>query len=249
MDWRVIPFSLNSAHMNMALDEAVLNAVADGTSPPTIRFYGWSPSAVSIGYFQSLEHEVDTAYCRRNGIDIVRRQTGGGAVFHQQDGEITYSVIAPQEIFPAGIVDSYREVCAGIIRGLEKLGITAEFRPINDICVHGRKISGNAQTRRKGVLLQHGTILYRLDLNAMFSSLKVSAEKLRDKSIKSPEDRVTCILRENPKLTFDKAYHALLDGFAQDKSWDLGDFTETELADAARLSRNKYASSEWTFWR
>lgn len=249
MEWRVIPFSPNNAQMNMALDEAVLNAVADGISPPTIRFYGWAPSAVSIGYFQSLEQEVDTKYCHANGIDVVRRQTGGGAVFHQEGGEITYSVIAPQEIFPAGIVDSYREICTGIIRGLERLGMSAEFRPINDVCINSRKISGNAQTRRKGVLLQHGTILYSLDLNTMFSSLKVSVEKLRDKSIKSPADRVTCILRENPSMQFDKVYHALLEGFTCNKQWDLGYFTKSELADAVRLSKNKYASSEWTFWR
>ncbi|MCX8206048.1 MAG: lipoate--protein ligase family protein [Candidatus Micrarchaeota archaeon] len=247
--WRVLPHSVQNAYLNMALDEAILNSVADGASPPTIRFYGWSPSAVSIGYFQSISDEVDTKYCNAHSIDIVRRQTGGGAVFHQEGGEITYSIIAPQEMFPAGIIDSYREICGGIVRGLGKLGITAEFRPINDITVHGRKISGNAQTRKKGVLLQHGTVLYTLNLPKMFTALKVSVEKLKDKSIKSPEDRVTCITRENPKITAESAYKALLEGFTDGKDWELGAPTPLEEAEANRLSKNKYLSNEWVFWR
>ena len=155
--WRIIDYTENDAFMNMAIDEAVSEAVGSGESLPTIRFYGWKPSAVSIGYFQSLDKEVDIASCERAGVDIVRRRTGGGAVYHDMVGEITYSVIAPEALFPKDILASYREICGWIIDSLAILGIKAEFKPINDIVVGNKKISGNAQTRRGGVLLQHGT--------------------------------------------------------------------------------------------
>ena len=167
VEWRVIPLEENTAFKNMALDEAVSNAVASGESLPTIRFYGWGPSAVSIGYFQSLEKEVRLQECEKLGVDIVRRRTGGGAVYHDNQGEITYSVIAPQEYFPQDIIESYHVICGWIIDALNHLELHAEFKPINDIILNGKKVSGNAQTRRNGILLQHGTILYDLDPKKM----------------------------------------------------------------------------------
>ena len=143
----------------MAVDEAIAAGIAAGTSPPTIRFYTWKPCAVTIGYFQCLRDEVDREACSSKGIDVVRRRTGGGAVYHDEHGEITYSVIAPESYFSKDIRASYREICGGIIGGLGRLGIAAEFRPINDVVVNGRKISGSAQTRRQGILTQHGTVL------------------------------------------------------------------------------------------
>src|SRR3989344_3027262 len=163
MKWRVIPASERPGAMNMALDEAVSEGVKAGTAPPTIRFYSWNPSCVSIGYFQSIEEEVNLPECESRGVDVVRRITGGGAVYHDRNGEITYSVIAPQEMFPAGIIDSYKVICGWIIGGLSELGVQAEFKPINDVIADGKKISGNAQTRRGGVLHQLGTVLYDLD--------------------------------------------------------------------------------------
>ena len=104
--WRIIPLETNTAAMNMAIDEAIREEVARGTSPPTIRFYQWNPSAVSIGYFQSLQDEVAMDACQAQRVDVVRRQTGGGAVYHDFQGEITYSVIAPEVLFPRGIIES-----------------------------------------------------------------------------------------------------------------------------------------------
>jgi lipoate-protein ligase A len=167
LKWRIIDFTENDAFMNMAIDEAVSESVAAG-GPPTIRFYGWNPDAVSIGYFQSLEKEVDTARCAAEGVDVVRRRTGGGAVYHDHAGEITYSVIAKETLFPKDILASYRLICGWVMDSLALIGISPEFKPINDIIVNGKKISGNAQTRRNGVLLQHGTILYSLDVDRMF---------------------------------------------------------------------------------
>lgn len=249
MLWRVIPISSQPAALNMALDEAVCNAIAKGESGPTIRFYTWSPSAVTIGYFQELEREVDVEYCRQNGFDFVRRRTGGGAVFHDSGGEITYSVLAPEKMFPKGIIESYKVICGWIIDGLRGIGIDAEFRPINDIVANGKKISGNAQTRREGVLQQHGTILYRLDADTMFRCLKVSDAKIRDKMIATAKERVTCIREINKGISFDEASTSLMGTFCAGKKFSFGTFSKGELADAARLAKEKYSSREWNYWR
>src|SRR3989338_1792208 len=112
--WRIIPLTINNAFMNMAIDEAISESVANGAAP-TIRFYRWLPSAVSIGYFQSLHDEVNIEKCNELGLHIVRRRTGGGAVYHDYDGEITYSVIAPEKLFPRGIRESYQVICSWIV--------------------------------------------------------------------------------------------------------------------------------------
>lgn len=246
--WRVIPLGTNTAAMNMAIDEAVSNAVAKGESAPTIRFYRWKPSAVSIGYFQSLEDEVSIEECGRLGVDFVRRRTGGGAVYHDYEGEVTYSVIGPEGIFPKDITKSYREICGWIISGLSRLGIAAEFKPINDIIAGGKKVSGNAQTRRGGVLLQHGTLLYDLDVRKMFSLLKVSREKISDKMIAAVEERVTCVKKQKD-CSLEDAYKAMLEGFTDGKKWAFGQLSEKEAADAKRLSETRYSNREWNFRR
>jgi lipoate-protein ligase A len=191
--WRLIPFQVNSAALNMAIDESISEGIAQGSSPPTIRFYGWSPSAVTIGCFQSMDREVDTARCQELGVHFVRRRTGGGAVYHDERGEITYSIIAPEDWMGEDILFSYREICGKIVEALDRLGIPSEFQPINDILVHGKKISGSAQTRRNGVFLQHGTLLYRIDPSTMFSVLRVSPEKNADKALDKVEERVTSV--------------------------------------------------------
>ncbi len=248
MEWRVIELESHDAYLNMGIDEALLEGVRDGTSPPTIRFYTWKPSAVSIGRFQSMNDEVNTERCKSLGIGCVRRITGGGAVYHDQKGEITYSVIAPEKMFPKGIRESYREICGWVINGLATIGIDAEFAPINDILVKGKKISGNAQTRRNGVLLQHGTILYDLDIRTMFGVLNISREKISDKMIKSVEERVTRVL-DYSNVTQEGLYSALLSGFVRGKDYKTGRLTETEEKRANELSELVYKSKDWNFSR
>ena len=245
--WRVLPLIETDAYKAMALDEAISEFVAKG-GPPTIRFWRWNPSAVSIGYFQCILDEVDADLCKEMKIDIVRRRTGGGAVYHDYNGEITYSVIAPLGMFPKNIIESYKAICGWIISGLQKLGIQSEFKPINDILVDGKKISGNAQTRRNGVLLQHGTILCDLDIRTMFSLLKVSKEKISDKFIQAVEERVTS-LKKHSITDMDKVYTALVNGFTQNKEWSFGELTDEEIKKAEELARTKYAAREWNFQR
>lgn len=252
--WRMMGLDQYDAYMNMAIDEAICRLTSRGKSPNTIRFYRWKPSAVSIGYFQILDQEVNLEECKKLGVDVIRRMTGGGAVYHAYDGEITYSVIVSENHprIPKDIVKSYELICGSIVNGLESLGIEAEFRPVNDIDVKGRKISGNAQTRRWGVVLQHGTILVDTDIRTMFSVLKVSKEKISDKLIKSAEDRVTTIRRETGHTVgFDEVIQALMRSFPETFCVETfhGGLSDDERVLAEKLRTEKYLTREWIFDR
>lgn len=248
MRWRLLPFGKHRAAMNMAIDEAISEAVARGAAPPTIRFYAWEPSAVSIGRFQRLQDEVDLEECARQGVDVVRRRTGGGAVFHDSEGEITYSVIAPEAVMGSGIQASYREVCGWVIDALGELGMEAEYAPINDVTVGGRKISGCAQTRRDGVFLQHGTVLHDLDVRRMFAVLRVDRLKLEDKAIATAAERVASV-----RMLSGAGKAELLDSlhrsFCRGKEWVETPLTSGEAARAAELASARYGDREWTFLR
>jgi lipoate-protein ligase A len=248
MKWRVVELETHDAFLNMALDQAVSESVLAGNSPPTIRLYKWKPSAVSIGYFQSMNDEVDVQKCDELGIDYIRRRTGGGAVYHDNKGEITYSVVVPEQNFPKDIRESYKIICGWIVDGLSRIGIKANFIPINDIVVNGRKISGNAQTRRGGILLQHGTILYDLDVKTMFSVLKISAEKISDKMIKSVEERVTRVLNHT-NVSQEELCKALLQGFTNGKEYETGEWSSEEMNRAKKLAKEVYCTREWNFRR
>lgn len=247
MKWRLLPLRIDDAYLSMAIDEALLRLNSNGRSPNTIRFWRWRPSAVSMGCFQSLEREVDSEVAKRRGVNIVRRITGGGSVFHDHDGELTYSVVCGQGEVPADIIESYRLICGGLVRGLGRLGLRAEFKPVNDVQVNGKKISGSAQTRRWGSVLQHGTVLVSPDVRLMFELLKVSPEKISDKFIASVYERVTTIERElGQKPSLDEVREAMVDGFKDELGIELseGDLTEEELGMAQEL-RQKYISEGW----
>lgn len=248
MRWRVVGLEAHDAYFNMAIDETLLERVKERKSPPTIRFYRWSPSSVSIGRFQSMEEEVDVEKCRELGVDYVRRITGGGAVYHDNRGEITYSIVAPETEFPKGVRESYKAICQGIIDGLATLGIRSEFAPINDITVGGKKISGNAQTRKGGVLLQHGTVLYSLDIKRMFTVLRVSKEKISDKMIKSAEERVTSVSSFG-NFSMNQLYGALLEGFTKGREYEFGMWSTEELERAEELRIGLYGTRKWNFSR
>ena len=233
----------------MALDEALLETVATG-AVPVLRFYGWSPPAVSIGYFQGIEEEVDRDACARRGIDVVRRISGGGAVFH--DAEITYSLIMPLDHPLAGtsIMASYGRLCSGITAGLGILGIDAVFVPVNDIVAGGKKVSGNAQTRRQGCVLQHGTVLLDSDPELMFGLLKVPQEKMKGKLIQDIKSRVTGLYALlGRRISFDEARDALVRGFQDALSLAYGSGpsrpSAAEEARAAVLAREKFGSQAW----
>ncbi|MEW5933385.1 MAG: biotin/lipoate A/B protein ligase family protein, partial [Bacillota bacterium] len=126
MRWRLIRDGYHDGATNMAVDEAIMLAHARGEVPPTLRFYGWRPPALSLGYAQKAEREVDLEACRRAGVDVVRRPTGGRAVLH--DREVTYSVVISTALFPGSVVETYRRLSAGLVEGLRLLGLQAEVQ-------------------------------------------------------------------------------------------------------------------------
>ncbi|MBS7639064.1 lipoate--protein ligase family protein [Candidatus Bathyarchaeota archaeon] len=238
----------------MALDEAIVIARSKNLVPNTLRFFRWEPSAVSIGYFQSMEEEVDVEACNRLGIDYVRRRTGGGAVYHDRDGELTYSIVISENhpLISRDFQKTYEILCSGLVRGLRLLGIPAEFKPINDIVIGGKKISGNAQTRGMGIVHQHGTILRDVNPKLMFTVLKVPSEKIRDKMIKSVEERVTSIKSYlGREVTFEELKNALISGFEEALNIELvpGEITDFEERMAMKLKMEKYSTREWNFRR
>lgn len=178
-EWRLIDSGAAPGPWNLALDEAIFEAVRAGASPPTLRLYRWSAPALSIGYAQDRERDVDRAACRARGIEVLRRVTGGRAVLH--DAEVTYSVSVPAGVpgFGDGIDEANRRVAAGLVAGLRLLGLGAavadpgERRPArsprqpacfaaaarHEITIEGRKLVGSAQRREAGAFLQHGSIL------------------------------------------------------------------------------------------
>ncbi len=252
--WRLLDTGLRDAFYNMALDEAIAIARSKKIVPNTLRFFRWEPSAVSIGYFQSMEEEVDIEACNRLGIDYVRRRTGGGAVYHDRDGELTYSLIINEDhpLISRDFQKTYETLCSGIVRGLGILGVPAEFKPINDIVVGGRKISGNAQTRSMNVVHQHGTILRDVNPTLMFTVLKVPSEKIRDKMIKSVKERVTSIKNYlKREVSFEELKNALIRGFEEAFNIKLvpGEVTDFEEQTAIKLKMEKYSTREWNFKR
>ena len=253
-EFRFIDVEIHSAFENMAIDEAVMLAMKKGKVPPTLRLYRWSPSAVSIGTFQGMKDEVDIEFCESRGIDYIRRITGGGAVYHDFDGEVTYSIIMPKDhrLAPSDILESYRLLCGGIVGALKHLGIEGEFKPINDVDVGGKKVSGNAMTRRHGCVLQHGTTLLDLDVNLMFTILKVPQEKISDKMIADVKERVTSI-RDilGRDVHIDELQEALKQGFSNALNIELspGQLSDEEQDTASRLAQEKYSSHDWNFSR
>ena len=249
MVFRYLQTGYGPATFNMGLDEAVLQSVATGLAAPTLRLYAWKPRAVSIGYFQGLHEEVDVQACSERGVDVVRRITGGGAVFHA--AELTYSLVVPigHPVVAGDILASYRSICAGVVAGCAALGVAAEFVPLNDIVSGGKKISGNAQTRKQGCVLQHGTVILSVDVDEMFMLLKVPSEKMKGKLIEDVKARVTSLSAATGKsLVFEDVVPAFRDGFASALGVELepGQPIGTELALAAQLGAEKFGSPAWT---
>jgi lipoate-protein ligase A len=248
LKFRLLLTDHKDAHTNMSIDESIMIHVGQNMSPPTLRLYGWSPPAVSIGYFQGLSEEIDLDMCKKMGVDYVRRITGGGAVFHES--EVTYSLAIQQvnPIIPQNVLESYKVICGGIIEGLMEFDVEAKFVPLNDIIVNGKKISGSAQTRRSRTLLQHGTLLTDTDLDKMFSILKVPSEKLKDKLISDVKERVTS-LREvlQKEIKFEDVCSKMASGFKTSLNIELvkGELSETEISLANEIKNDRYSNLDW----
>lgn len=244
ISWRFLSTGLSDGAYNMALDQALVHSVESGLSLPVIRFFGWSPPAVSLGYNQKIK-DLDIEACQRAGFDIVRRPTGGRAVMHQD--EFTYSVIAREDdsVIGGTIMETYGRIAQGLLAGLKILGVAAEMVRSSapdipakasalcfaaagryEITAGGKKLVGSAQRRMNGVILQQGSLLLTCGQKHKFFNrdpMEIQAGTLRE------------ILGREP--AFDEVAAGMKQGFM--KSWNIelapGTLTEDEKNNALRL--------------
>ncbi len=253
--WRLLPLETNNAFMNMAIDEAILTARIAEQVPNTLRFYRWQPSAVSVGKNQKPEDEVYLDACKRLDVDVVRRISGGGTVYHDFEGEVTYSVTAKaQDIGTADITTVYVKIYDAIKDALRLLGITADFnsgdaKNCPNMTVSGKKISGSSQTITHGVVLQHGTVLRSVDLPKMFTLLKLKTASCTQ-AADIAKRKITSIQNELGHAVMPETVaNALAQGFMAMLKIQLepGELTPYEVELANKLCKAKYDIAEWNF--
>lgn len=266
MTWRLLNYQPYSAFENMAIDEAIFRETIKNNKPPTLRFFGWYPSAVSIGYFQELKNGINFNRCRSSGVDIVRRMTGGKAVYHRD--EITYSLTAgsSEKLFPDDILRTYKIISLCLAHGLSLLGINAHLaisafnkRPEatsccfsvpsgNELLVGGKKICGSAQIRTHGGFLQHGSMLMTFDpvetaALIQASPASESSERLRD-SVAAVNDDIPV------PVSAEALCSVLKKGFISELGIDLSEesLTPAEKELSVKLVK-KYESDAWNWER
>jgi lipoate-protein ligase A len=252
-EWRFIPLEIDNGSRNMALDEAILTHAIKGKSPNTIRFYKWKPSTVSIGRHQSLSAEVDIETLNQLNFNVVRRITGGGAVFHDAIREITYSIVCPikflKEHNARSVLEQFELIENGIVNGLIDYGLEAEKGVIHcpAIFLDGKKFSGNAQIRKMNFILQHGTILLDIDPELMYSVLKAPHNVSKSRMVKSVYAK--CIGIKERLENYEEAsfLRSLRNGFEKTLKISLieGDYTQDELDLAEKLAKEKYTNQKW----
>lgn len=275
MKWRFIDTGPADAAANMAIDEAIMLAHGAGEAPPTLRVYGWRPPAVSIGYFQRATDEIDVAECRRLGIDVVRRLTGGRAVLH--DAELTYSLVisAADPAVPQTITASYRYFSEGLLAALAKLGVAAQMSmpraaygqrvkasggsaacfdaPSHYEIIHqGRKLVGSAQVRKNGVILQHGSILLSFNAGLVAAVLQQPSAELRQAMAGMLAAKATSLEEILGRaVTWREAADALAAAFGPALGLDLeqDELTAEEVAAAGSLATEKYGHDGWNMMR
>lgn len=273
--WKFIDSGRRSASYNMAMDEALLDWHSQGKIPPVIRFYGWESAALSIGYFQKAEKEINMEAVKAHSLGFVRRPTGGRGVLHEH--ELTYSVIVSEEHpnMPTGVTEAYRVISEGILKGFHHLGLEAYFsvpkteeeknglkNPRSSVCfdapswyelvVEGRKIAGSAQTRQKGVILQHGSILLDLDEDKLFSLFNYPNERVKERMQTAFKNKAVAINSISPKsITLDMARVAFKQGFEDGLGIELEplELTAEQSASIEKIAKERYESDEWNFRR
>ncbi|HDC8347123.1 TPA: lipoate--protein ligase family protein [Staphylococcus aureus] len=270
--WNFINTGSKDPYYNMAMDEALLNFVSRGEIDPVIRFYTWNPATLSIGYFQRLQKEIDIDKVKEKGFGLVRRQTGGRGVLH--DKELTYSVIVPESHpnMPSTVTEAYRVISQGLLEGFKNLGFDTYFavpktpeerqklkQPRSSVCfdapswyelvVEGRKIAGSAQTRQKGVILQHGSILQDIDIDELFDMFIYKNARLKLKMKEAFVEKAVAINDiSDEHITISQMEEAFEKGFKKGLNIELKplELTEAQLAEVEELTE-KYRSDEWMF--
>lgn len=246
-DWRLIHEPPQEPLLHMALDQVLAEEVGAGRRPPTLRVWEWASPAVVIGSFQSLRNEVDAEAAERYGVEVVRRISGGGAMFIEPGNTITYSLYAPDTLVAGmSFAESYAFLDDWVLGALGELGIRAWYQPLNDIASDHGKIAGAAQKRlASGVVLHHVTMAYDIDAEKMVRVLRIGREKISDRGIASAVKRVDPLRRQTgmPRAAvIDRmiAHFANRYGLTRDR------VTEDELRLAGKYAEEKFATPEWT---
>lgn len=210
-DWRLIREEVRPGPMQMALDEVAAETAADG-GPATVRTYRWGPSCLTLGYRQDPD-TVDWAFCEREGIDVSRRQTGGGGIYHDTRGDVAYSIAVPASDVPGGLLDCYHLLCEPVLDAFDRLGIDADYveeslpelyrpacylrelHPAHDVVAGAggehtaserRKIAGNAQYRKRDAVIQHGSLTFSVEAErhlGTFADPPVTPAEFRDRVV------------------------------------------------------------------
>ncbi|QHW37147.1 lipoate--protein ligase family protein [Staphylococcus ursi] len=270
--WHFINTGSHDPYYNMALDEALLNFVSRGEIDPVVRFYTWNPPTLSIGYFQRLSKEIDIEKVKEKGYGLVRRQTGGRGVLH--DKELTYSVIVPEvhPDMPQTVTEAYRVISGGLLEGFKSLGFDAHFavprskeereklkQPRSSVCfdapswyelvVEGKKIAGSAQTRQKGVILQHGSILQDVDIDDLFDMFIFKNDRLKAKMKEAFVEKAVAINDlSDETVTLEQMEVAFKEGFkkALDIEFKPLELTTAQLEEVKALEE-KYCSEAFLY--
>lgn len=252
--WRLLDVETpDKAAMNLAIEEAIFVEKIRNRIPPTVRFWR-NRNAVVIGYSQNIEAEVNLEVCRAKGVEVVRRFSGGGAVYCDL-GNLNYSLTIEAEnplIKGLDISETYRLFSSGIVDGLREFGVNLSFYPPSDLLADGRKISGNAQSRRKGAVFHHGTLLVNVDLDLLTQALTAQKEgmkNLKSTSKKRPVVNLEEVMAHSVEI--EEVKRALWRGFERSFSVKLvpGILTREERDIAGRLHGEKYSREAWNFWR
>jgi lipoate-protein ligase A len=246
--FRVVDTGVREGRYNIALDQAMIEAHQAGSIPDTFRFMRFPPTAL-IGRHQALRQEIDVEHCRRHGIGIVRRITGGGAIY-LDEGQLGWGLVFHRgALGSTSLAELARDICLAVAAGLRRLGVDARYRPRNDIEVDGRKISGTGGFFDGDTLIYQGTVLVDMDPAAMVAALRVPRAKLEKRQLDSAAQRVVT-LREllgtaTPGLP--AIQQALLEAFAErfGLEWQDGTVTPEEDEAAWRVHREEIGTDEF----
>ncbi|MET4001609.1 MULTISPECIES: lipoate--protein ligase family protein [Arthrobacter] len=245
-EWDVIAPTILPTALNVALDEVLTEEVGAGRRNPTLRFWDWDEPSVVIGSFQSVRNELEPAGVEKYGIKVVRRVSGGGAMFMEAGNCITYSLYVPQTLVDGlNFEDSYKFLDAWVLAALESMGIEAFYVPLNDIATGKGKIGGAAQKRlSNGAMVHHVTMSYDIDADKMVQVLRIGKEKLSDKGTRSAKKRVDPLRRQSG-MSRQEILERMAATFSARYDARPALLTEAELAEAARRVESKFGTEEW----
>ncbi|MFB6144612.1 MAG: biotin/lipoate A/B protein ligase family protein [Candidatus Nanohaloarchaea archaeon] len=243
-EWRIVNDGPRSEAMHHALDEVLTERMANGEMQPTLRFWHRKNPAIPIGRFQSFEDEVEQDYVEDEGVEVVRRITGGGAMYSEPGDVITYSIYIPRKDAPGDIEQSYEELDRWAVDALNELGIDVDYKPLNDIEHEEGKVGGAAQLRKGDAVLHHTMLSYDLNTENMLKALRIGKEKVSDKAIESAEKRVA-VMSDYVDHGREEVIEKMIEKFRQEYGGEEGELTPEELEEAEELAEEKFESDDW----